>query len=869
MQNSSPIDSILPELNQALSQNKNVILSAQPGAGKTTRVPLALLDADWLMNNDGSYKKIIMLEPRRLAARNAALFMAKSLGENVGQTVGYRMRQDTKVSEHTRIEVITEGILTRYLLQDPELSNIGLIIFDEHHERSVNTDLGLALSLQCQQLFREDLKLLVMSATLDKHALEHMLEAETLFCPGRSYPIDYHYCGFDTKTRLSNQMTDAIITALQQEKGSILAFLPGVRDIQFVHQQLQQKLSNNYPEISIHPLYGQLSDKEQQTAIQATEAGQRKIVLATNIAESSLTIEGIRIVVDSGLEKQLNYNARSGMNSLITKKISQASATQRAGRAGRIEPGICYRLWSEQGQNALEAHSPAEISRIELSDLVLNVAQWGASIEELDWLTTPPSRFVEQAQTLLTNLELLDEKGQISPHGERASQLGMSPRFAHMLLNANNKQTLTDACLLAALLTDTPKALRNNDDLASLLQQAKAQPKMFAALHRQAHAWEKKVYSSSETHKGNDSGLAQPQANISQLLALAFPDRIAQRRTNSPKGATANSNSAQHYLLSSGRGAQLHLNSSLAQEEWLIVTDIEDNQQGSSLIRKAMPISEPELLEIFTSHIQVRSHIEWNDKGQLEAETREYLGALLISQKKLSTLSNEQWQDAWRNYFLDNGIKSLPWNGEHQQLLARLQLAFEYHQQQPDNAKHLDSSQHPSNPPNNLPSYGSPWLSFSEDALLGDIESWLMPMLGQCRSQKALNKIDLKQALLNRLGWDKVSDFDALVPEKIEVPSGSHYKIDYLQNPPVLAVKLQEMFGYQGKPSICHGRIDLMLHLLSPARKPLQITQDLPHFWRSSYFDVRKDMRGRYPKHPWPENPLESEATRFTKHKKH
>ena len=851
--NSLPIDSILPELNQALSQNKNVILSAQPGAGKTTRVPLALLDADWLMNEDGSYKKIIMLEPRRIAARNAALFMAKSLNESVGQTVGYRMRQDTKISEHTRIEVITEGILTRYLLQDPELNNIGLIIFDEHHERSVNTDLGLALSLQCQQLFREDLKLLVMSATLDKQALEHMLDADTLFCPGRAYPIDYHYCGFDDKARLSNQMTDAIITALQQEDGSILAFLPGVRDIQFVQQQLQEKLNSSqhsntqYSSIaastSIHPLYGQLSDKEQQAAIQATAKGQRKIVLATNIAESSLTIEGIRIVVDSGLEKQLNYNARSGMNALITKKISQASSIQRAGRAGRIEPGICYRLWNEQGQSSLEAHSPAEISRIELSDLVLNVAQWGASIEELDWLTPPPTRFVEQAQTLLTNLELLDNNGQISPHGEQASQLGMSPRFAHMLLNANDEQTLKDACLLAALLTDTPKALRNNDDLTSLLQQAKAQPKVFSSIHRQAQAWAKKVHSKSE----------KSRASIPQLLALAFPDRIAQRRGSRSKVATANSNSAQHYLLSSGRGAQLHFSSSLTQENWLIVTDIEDNLQGSSLIRKAMPISEAELLEIFSSHIQVRSHIEWNDKGQLEAETREYLGALLISQKRLSSLTNEQWQDAWRNYFIDNGIKSLPWNDEHHQLLARLQLAFEFHQQQPDNAKN----------------YRSPWLSFSEDALLADIETWLMPLLSQCRSQKSLNKIDLKQALLNRLGWDKVADFDALVPEKIEVPSGSHYKIDYAQSPPVLAVKLQEVFGYQGKPSICNGGIDLMLHLLSPARRPLQITQDLPYFWANSYFDVRKDMRGKYPKHPWPENPLESEATRFTKHKKH
>ncbi|MGK0405612.1 MAG: ATP-dependent helicase HrpB [Oleispira sp.] len=856
--NSLPIDSILPELNQALSQHKNVILSAQPGAGKTTRVPLALLNAQWLRNDDGSYKKIIMLEPRRLAARNAALFMAKSLNEAVGQTVGYRMRQDTKVSSSTRIEVITEGILTRYLLQDPELTNIGLIIFDEHHERSVNTDLGLALSLQCQQLFREDLKLLVMSATLDKVALENMLEAETLFCPGRAFPIEYHYCGFDTKKRLTNQMTDAIIAALQQEDGSILAFLPGVRDIQFVQQQLQEKLNSTQlsslstisATTSIHPLYGQLSDKEQQAAIQATEKGKRKIVLATNIAESSLTIEGIRIVIDCGLEKQLNYNARSGMNALVTKKISQASSIQRAGRAGRIEAGVCYRLWNEQGQTSLEAHSPAEISRIELSDLVLNVAQWGATIEELDWLTPPPERFIDQAQTLLTDLELLDTEGKISPHGEKASQLGMSPRFAHMLLNADSKQHLNDACLLAALLTDTPKALRNNDDLSSLLQQVKAQPKSFNSIYRQAQAWGKKV---SSGHNQNHSNPIRQKANISQLLALAFPDRIAQRRASSAQASSQNNtqNNGQQYLLSAGRGAQLYGSSALNREDWLIVTDIEDNLQGSSLIRKAMPIAESELLDIFSSHIQTRNHIEWNDRGQLEAEKREYLGALLISQKKLSSLSNEQWQDAWRHYFIDNGIKSLPWTEEHQQLIARLQLAFEYHSKTSDTTM----------------SYRMPWPDFSEEALLADIETWLMPLLSQCRSQKALNKIDLKQALLNRLGWDKVSDFEALVPEKIQVPSGSHYKIDYAQSPPVLAVKLQEMFGYQGKPSICKGQIDLMLHLLSPARRPLQITQDLPHFWASSYFEVRKDMRGKYPRHPWPENPLESEATRFTKNK--
>ena len=828
--NSLPIDSILPELNQALSQNKNVILSAQPGAGKTTRVPLALLDAEWLRNNDGSYQKIIMLEPRRIAARNAALYMAKSLNEDIGQTVGYKMRQDSKTSRHTRIEVITEGILTRYLLQDPELSNIGLIIFDEHHERSVNTDLGLALSLQCQELFREDLKLLVMSATLDKEPLEKLLNASTLFCPGRSFPIDQYYVGFDPNKRLTDQITKTIIASLQQDEGSLLVFLPGVREIQFVQQQLQTELQNA-SNISIHPLYGQLSDKDQQAAIQAAEQGQRKIVLATNIAESSLTIEGIRIVIDSGLEKQLNYSARSGMNSLTTKKISQASAIQRAGRAGRIEPGICYRLWSEQGQHALETHSPAEISRIELSDLVLNVAQWGAEIGELAWLTQPPSNSIKQAQTLLRDLELLDPQGQISQHGENASKLGLTPRFGHMLLKANDKQSLEDACLLAALLTDTPKALRNNDDLKRSLNQLKSNIKQYSSQLRQAKAWQQQVEKYKPAAKIKECSLAQ-------LLALAFPDRIAQLRTGSDS----------QYLLSAGRGAQLHPSSSLIGSPWLVVSDIEDNQQGGSLIRKAIAIDEYELLELFNHHIETKSHIQWNAKGQLIAEERDSLGAIILNRKKLTDLRDDQWYQAWLNYFNDNGIKSLNWTDECRQLQARLQLAFQ-HFQHSDNA--------------------TTWPDFSNEALSLHLESWLMPLVAPCRSQKSLKNIDLKQALLNRLGWNKVKEFEALVPEKIAVPSGSHYKIDYAQSPPVLAVKLQEMFGYQGKPSICNGQILLMLHLLSPAKKPLQITQDLPHFWSSSYLEVRKEMRGRYPKHPWPEDPMKTEATRFTKHKRY
>jgi ATP-dependent helicase HrpB len=826
--NDLPINSILPELTQALSQDQNVILSAQPGAGKTTRVPLALLNAHWLKNDDGSYKKILMLEPRRLAARNAAHYMAQSLNEKVGQTVGYRMRQDNKVSSNTRIEVITEGILTRLLLQDPELANIGLIIFDEHHERSVNTDLGLALSLQCQQLFREDLKLLVMSATLDKDALENLLQANTLYCPGRSYPIERHYLGFERHKPLSEQMCHAIAKAIAEEQGSILAFLPGVRDIQQVQHLLQQKLTSELAsnQIQLHPLYGQLTDREQQAAIEPCLGKKRKIVLATNIAESSLTIEGIRIVVDSGLEKQLNYNPRSAMNALLTKPISQASATQRAGRAGRLEAGVCYRLWSEQQQDRLEAHSSAEISRIELSDLVLNVAQWGAEIDELDWLSKPPASTCMQAQQLLTGLALLTPTGQISDHGEQASMLGLSPRFAHMLLKANSEQGQKDAALIAAALTDTPKPLRQNEDLAQLLTQLKAQPKQFQTQHKQAQLWLKKVNACQPLTKTTDS------LSLAQLIALAFPDRIAKLRQGQN----------QQYLLSSGRGAQLYQQSSLSQESYLIVTDIEDNQQGSSLIRKAIAITEDELLAVYEDQLKHENHIQWNEKGQLIAEKREYLGKLIINKQKLTSLSDQDWQQAWRNYFIDNGIKKLSWSDECQQLLARLQLGYQHCLQHPKLNHQFQTA----------------WPDFSETALLADLEQWLLPLLDQCRNEKSLKQIDVKQALINRLGWDKTSALEQLVPEKIQVPSGSHYKIDYLQSPPVLAVKLQEMFGYQGNPSICNGRIDLMLHLLSPARRPLQITQDLAAFWRSSYFEVRKEMRGKYPKHPWPENPLES-----------
>ena len=819
--NHLPIDDILPELKQALVDNDNVILSAQPGAGKTTRVPLALKDEAWLQG-----KKILMLEPRRIAARNAALFMAATLNEKVGQQVGYRMRLDNKVSSETRIEVITEGVLNRYLQQDPELNEVGLIIFDEHHERSLNTDLGLALCLQCQQLFRDDLKILVMSATLDKEPLEALLDAPSLHSDGRSYPVALRYQSYNSDSPLANQMASLIHTALQQETGSILAFLPGARDIQQVQQLLSARLSDalHNDQITIHPLFGQLNDKQQQAAIAPAPKGQRKIVLATNIAESSLTIEGIRVVVDSGLEKQLQYNPRSGMNQLKQRAISQASATQRAGRAGRKEDGVCYRLWSESQNDSMERHASAEISRVDLCDLVINISQWGVTADELEWLTPPPAAHLNQATDLLEQLGLIDKHHNLTTAGELCGQLGMHPRLALLLINACHSNHFQAALNIAAALQEMPKDLRNLDDVDNILRAIANSPARYPFITQQSRSWSGQISSLSE----NIAATQQP-FSFAQLLALSFPDRIARLRSQQD---------GRHYQLSNGRSAHLWYDSPLMHKDWLVALEVEQDNQGGSIIRKAISIEESEVIELFADQIEQQVSIAWDESGQLKAQQQDRLFALTLSSTAIQSLDDEQWQDAWQQYLLSKGLSVLPWDEECKQLQARLNLLRE----------NFDG-----------------WPDFSDRALLSDMKEWLLPIIWQYRSEKQLQKLDLKQALFNRLGWDKVSELDKLVPEKIEVPSGSKHKIDYSSHPPVLAVKLQEMFGYQGNPAVCNGKVELMLHLLSPAQRPLQVTQDLTGFWNGSYSEVRKEMRGRYPKHPWPENPLEAQATRHTK----
>jgi ATP-dependent helicase HrpB len=804
-----PIDAVLDDLRAAIENHANALLIAQPGAGKTTRVPLALLEEAWLAG-----KKILMLEPRRVAARNAATFMARQLGEQPGETVGYRMRLENKVSERTRIEVVTEGILNRMLLDDPELSCVGLIIFDEFHERNLASDQGLALCLQAQQVFNPELKLLVMSATLDAPELAKLLNAPVIESDGRSFAVETHYRpARDANERLVPHVCRVIGEALRDTEGDILVFLPGTGEITRVYDSLNEATRN----ILITPLYGQLSDKEQKLALKPDDNGQRKVILATNIAESSVTIDGVRIVIDCGLEKRIRFRAALGMQELVTQDISVASAVQRAGRAGRQAPGVCYRLYTETSMQQRPAHIRPEISDADLAPLLLDLVQWGASADELDWLTHPPKGHLNQAQDLLSVLGILEDQ-QLSDHGKRCLITGLEPRLANMLIRGEAAGFGENASELAALLQE-PALLRQGDDIERILLQAHGSSRWKSRVAPMAQRLMQKLNIEKDTSPA-DTGF---------LLGCAFPDRIGQKR-----GADT------QYLLASGAGATLPENSALLGQTWLACADIAAGQPNR--IRTAATLSEEALSQLTELHPHMLSrHIDvrWLDNGQLQAQEQQRLGKLILSAKKLDTMSTDDWQQAWRDLILAKGLKVLNWDDSATNLLSRLQLA---HECQPER-----------------------WPDVSDEALLNKLDDWLMPFLTNARHQRDLKKLNLCDALLSQLEWDQHQGLASLVPTHIRVPSGSNIRIDYSQNPPVLAVKLQEMFGFEGQPSILNGQLPLMIHLLSPAQRPLQVTQDLPHFWRHTYADVRKEMRGRYPKHPWPEDPLSAEATRFTK----
>src|SRR5690554_5504954 len=824
-----PITAVLPELLSTLASHTCVLLSAQPGAGKTTVVPLALLNEAWLQG-----QKIILLEPRRMAARNAATFMASSLNEAVGQTVGYRIRLENKTSTNTRIEVVTEGVLTRMLQADPELSGVGLIIFDEFHERHLHADLGLALALHSQELLRDDLKILVMSATLDVQNLTTELNAPLVSSEGRSFPLELHYRAASSShsyNYLADLCTKVIHEALAYED-DILVFLPGVREI----KQLQDKLSSLPAEYLVLPLHGQLPDKEQKAAIEPAD-NQRKIILATNIAESSLTINGVRIVIDSGLERRNEFHVSSGLSELKTRYISQASSEQRAGRAARQASGVCFRLWPQSQQERLDKFIQPEILNADLAPLLLELYQWGATVDELFWLNPPPAAALNKAQQLLLQLGfIIAEQDQLSEHGLACSTLCIEPRLAHALDVLNELNAGEQAAELIALMQEFPANQRQSDDINRLYQQVK----------NNKHLWQNRIQPLANRLISLLKNLPfkelNKQDNVEKedvpalLFALAFPDFIGQQRANS-----------EQFLLANGRGATLLSQSDLLSSDCLACADFSVNKQTLIRLAAALPLHIIDLLEELAPQLfSVQTEIGFQTNGQFIAKENKQLGRLVLASKQLPNLNAEQWQQAWKNYIQQQGLDCLHWSDEAVQIRARLALVH----------SELEKSAADKN---------QAWPEVSDEALLSNLDHWLLPFLINARHLKHLEKVDLKGALLSLLDWQQQQALNSLVPTHFTVPSGSKIQIDYSQNPPVLAVKLQEMFGYEGQPAVLNGKVPLLIHLLSPARRPLQVTSDLPHFWRNTYADVRKDMRGRYPRHPWPEDPLNAVATRFTK----
>ncbi|TVP89974.1 MAG: ATP-dependent helicase HrpB [Pseudomonadaceae bacterium] len=841
---SLPVEEVLAELRQQLAAHPAVVLQAPPGAGKTTLVPLALLDADWLQG-----QKIILLEPRRLAARAAAERLAELLGEPVGQRVGYRIRLESRVSAATRIEVVTEGILQRLLQTDPELPGVGLVIFDEFHERSLDADLGLALCVQSQQLLREDLRLLVMSATLDGAAVSQLLAgAPVVSSQGRQYPVSMHYLApYQLREAIEPRVAQAVLQALAETTGSVLVFLPGVGEIRRVQVLLAGVLADQ-PDTLLTPLYGDLDFSAQRQAIQPAPAGRRKVVLATSIAETSLTIEGIESVVDAGLARAAVFDPVSGMTRLHTQRVSRAAAEQRAGRAGRLGPGHCYRLWSEQQQAQLAAHTAAEMLQADLAPLALMLAQWGVQdAQELVWLDPPPAAALEQGRELLQRLGGLkysSDNWQITAHGQAMAELPMHPRLAHMLLRGQALGYGRLAAQLAALISerDVLRGVMDADISRRLALFVDARSE--ASIDR--GAWQRVKQLAGQWQRMLGAGGAESDTRelaessaTGVLLAFAYPDRIAQRR-----GAEGN-----EYRLANGRAAAFHEVDGLQQQPWLVVSALGGHsQQRNARIFQAAALDLGALLDCQPDLIQVQDTLEWDARSEsLLAERQQCLGALVVSREPLPALDPEQRNRALCAVVRKQGLNLLPWTPVLRQWQARIALLRAL-----DLADDKDSQ----------------WPDLSDAALLDSLDTWLAPYLHQVSRLSHFARLDLTSILQAQLPWPLPQELDQQAPTHWTVPTGSRIRIDYLADNPLLAVRLQELFGSSETPRIAGGRVALTLHLLSPAQRPLQITQDLVGFWQGSYAEVKKDMKGRYPKHYWPDDPLQAEPTRRAKPRK-
>lgn len=830
-----PIHDLLADIKHTLTQTNTLVLEAPPGAGKSTAVPISFLDEDWL-----GEKVIIMLEPRRLAARMVATFMAKLLGEEIGQRVGYQIKMERCVSSKTKIIVVTEAILVRMLQSDQELSNVAMVIFDEFHERSIHTDLSLALSLQVQELLREDLKLLIMSATLDSKEVSTLLdEVPVITSQGRMYEVEPIYLKANIKqpdSKTMNQLlSNTVLEAIKNNEGDILVFLAGVKEIKNLQTLLLDKL--NTKTIDVLPLYSNLTKKEQDRAI--TKSHQRKIILSTNIAQTSLTIEGIRIVIDSGLEKLSRYNYATGMNHLELAFISKDSAVQRAGRAGRLSSGKCYRLW-HQGKILQDSTKP-EILRSDLSALLLDLALWEVeAFTELKWLDIPEPKVIEDTQEVLQELQMLDKGFKITAFGKEALSLGLHPRFSFMILKANELGYAYEACLLASLLSEKSilKQGQNQSDLLEMflpLYTKEFNPNYINTFRakevlKQAQYFYTKLKSIKKlyTQKSDFN-----KEMIAVLLLLAYPDRLAKRR-----GKKEN-----RYKLSNGKGAMIHSEDILANEELLVVANL-NAQAKNSYITQALSLSKAFLYTYFSSYIQKQESITYNKEyNRFDIKEIEMFFALELSSKPIALNKDREMKGLLLGLLETQGLSLLSWNTKTKVLQERVAF-FNYY------SKEYQEE--------NLP-------DISSEALKKEL-SWIEPYLEGIASIKALEQIDLYSLLLSKLTWEEQQKLDSFVPTHIPVPSGSKIKIDYQTiETPILAVKIQEVFGLHETPKVFNANIALQVHLLTPALRPIQITYDLKSFWDNSYDEVRKELRGKYKRHYWPENPYEAIATNKTK----
>ncbi|WP_407168117.1 ATP-dependent helicase HrpB [Bradyrhizobium sp. ORS 111] len=832
-----PIDAVLDELDRTLAGHNAAVLVAPPGAGKTTRVPLALLDASWAKG-----KKIIVLEPRRIAARASAERMAKTLGERAGETVGYRVRFGSKVSRTTRIEVVTEGIFSRQILDDPELNGVAAVLFDEFHERSLDADLGLALARDAQTGLREDLRILVMSATLDGARVAKLLgDAPVVESEGRAFPVETRYLGRKVDVPLERQMADAIATALRADAGSVLAFLPGAAEIRRTQALLAERVQD--PSVEIVPLFGALEAGVQDRAIAPAPKGIRKVVLATSIAETSLTIEGVRIVVDSGMARVPRYEPDIALTRLETVRASRAAVDQRRGRAGRIEPGVCYRLWDEPQTASLPAYTAPEILSADLSSLVLDLAQWGVSDPAgLAFLDPPPAPALKEAKSLLSELGALDRDGRITAEGNSLRALALPPRLARMIVDSARFGAAEEAAMIAAVLTERGLGGDSVDLDVRLDQFRRDRSQRATSARSMAQRWAAQV-ERSETRPSSPSPLAgegrgggptkaaaidEGDLSTGVMLAFAFPDRVAKNRGNGS------------FVLANGRGAAVEQTAALARAPYIAVAEL-TGTAASGRILLAAPITQDEIEQRFADQIEAIEEVTFDRSAMaLRARRRRSLHAITLSEAPMSLSPSAETARIFADGLIAAGLDRLPWSKQAKQWRDRVMFLRK--------------------------AEGESWPDLSDAALAARADDWLAPALYDKIALKDLSAGDLSDALMALLPWELRARLDREAPTHFEAPTGTQLAIDYeAEQGPTIAVRLQELFGLNTHPSIAKGAVPLVLELLSPAQRPVQVTRDLPGFWRGSYAAVRSDLRGRYPRHPWPEDPANAMPTRRVK----